>query len=99
VIRNAPHAALMPGARLGSGQLEPEPEPEPSQSGISIGSARPSLARLMKALGSARQADRSANTGSATASSGSGSRRNTSCVAVEAKGARAGRRRATEQEE
>ena len=78
MIRNAPHAALMPGARLGSGQLEPELEPEPSQSGISIGSARPSLARLMKALGSARQADRSANTGSATASSGSGSRRNTS---------------------
>ena len=78
MIRNAPHAALIvPGARLGSGQLELEPEPEPSQSGISIGSARPSLARLMKALGSARQADRSANTGSATASSGSGSRRNT----------------------
>ena len=71
----------MPGARLGSGQLEPEPEPEPSQSGISIGSARPSLARLMKALGSARQADRSANTGSATASSGSGSRRNTNLEA------------------
>ena len=78
MIRNAPHAALIvPGVRLGSGQLEPEPEPEPSQSGISIGSAHPSLARLMKALGSARQADRSANTGSATASSGSGSRRNT----------------------
>ena len=81
MIRNAPHAALIvPGARLGSGQLEPEPEPEPSQSGISIGSAHPSLARLMKALGSARQADRSANTGSATASSGSGSCRNTTAA-------------------
>ena len=79
MTRNAPHAALIvPGARLGSGQLEPEPELEPSQSGISIGSARPSLAWLMKVLGSARQADRSANTGSATASSGSGSCRNTS---------------------
>ena len=39
-------------------------------------SARPSLARLMKVLSSARQADRSANTGSAMASSGSGSHRN-----------------------
>ena len=78
MICNAPHTALIvPGARLGSGQLELEPEPEPSQSGISISSARPSLARLMKALGSAWQADRLANTGSATASSGSGSRQNT----------------------
>ena len=74
MICNAPQAALsVPGVRLGSGQLEPEPEPEPSQSGIFIGSARPSLAQLMKVLGSAWQADRSANTGLATASSGSGS--------------------------
>ena len=72
----------MPGARLGSGQLEPELELEPSQSGISIGSARPSLAQLMKALSLARQADRSANTGLAMASSGSGSCQNTSGIIV-----------------
>ena len=78
VIHNAPHTALsVPGARLSLGQLKLEPEPKPSQSGVSIGSARPSLAQLMKALGSAWQADRSANTSLATASLGSGSHQNT----------------------